>query len=277
MKMKWIKTVTTLFNKYKKPIIDHAPQILAAAGVACFVGGTVCAVKETPKAMEKLKEKEALDPDMSVLQKAAVIVPEYKKSELCVATGLVLTSVAWKWEAHKMAEALAALAAVTKDNDRLIAAAKEVVGEEKTKEIVEKKNEFTAEDCQVDYNGACPSDQVVYPFVFPGGREIFMSWAQFKTRLEYNIRCLATNHNLSEYEYFSEMGLRNSLLDSDMQKKGWEVTDEEAGDVLTPDECIDWAYEKLDYKSELIEYDSRTNMPGWKITWHVEPKKLSNM
>lgn len=275
MKTKWIKTLTKVFNRSKDTIIKHAPQIMAVTGAACFVGATVCAIKETPKAMEKLEEKKALDPDMTVLQKGAVLVPEYKKTLIFTGVGIGLTFGAWKIEATRMAEITAIASAALKDNERLVAAAKEVVGEEKAKEIVDKKEEFTAQDCQVDYNGACPSDQVVYPFVFPGGREIFMTWAQFKSRLEYNIRCLATNHNLSEYEYFSEMGLRYSLLDSDMQKKGWEVTDEEAGDVLTPDECIDWAYEKLDYKSDLIEYDSRTNMPGWKITWHVSPKALT--
>ena len=272
MNVRWLKTVTKIVSKSKDTIIKYAPQIMAAAGATCFVAATYCAVKETPQAMEKLEEKKALDPDMSTLQKVAVVAPEYKKTICFTLAGVGFTAGAWKIEAARMAEITGALAAALKDNDRLVDAANAVVGEDKTKEIIEKKDEFTAEDCKVDHNGAIPSDQVVYPFLFPGGREIWMTWAQFKARHAYLVQTLATNRELSEYEYFSEMKLRCPT--SDMQLNGWKVEPEEAGDILTADSALEWAYEKLGYSSEVIEYDSRTNMPGWRIYWDVQPKKL---
>ena len=271
---KMVKTLTKIFAKSKKTIIDHAPQIMAVVGAGCFVGATVCAIKETPKAMEKLEEKKALDPEMSTLQKAAVLVPEYKKTLIFTGVGIGFTFGAWKIEATRMAEITAIASAALKDNERLVAAAKEVVGEEKTKEIVDKKEEFTAEDCQVDHNGAIPSDQIVYPFVFDGGRESWMTLAKYKMNLDYCIRILATNKELSEYEYFSEMGLR--FPTSDMQKTGWQISEEDAVDPMTPDDMLDWAYEKLDATLELIEYDKRTQMPGYRVVWNVKPKVLKD-
>lgn len=273
MRMNFIKTATRIFNKYKKPIMDHAPQILAGLGVACFVTGTVCAVKETPGAMEKLKEKEALDPEMTMLQKAAVIVPEYKKTELAVATGLVLTSVAWRWEAHKMAEALAALAAVTKDNDRLITAAKTVVGEEKTKEIVQKKEEILAQDYETEANCSIPSDQIPYLYKLPGGVKFWSTWAKFKTGMEYNRRILATNRNLSKYEALIELGADEGDLTQDMYNEVWDM-EEQAEDYLTSDEVIDGAYELLDYKATPFNYGKGDNyITAWEIEWINPPKK----
>ena len=271
---KMVKTLTKIFAKSKKTIIDHAPQIMAVVGAGCFVGATVCAIKETPKAMDKLEEKKALDPEMSTLQKAAVLVPEYKKTLIFTGVGIGFTFGAWKIEATRMAEITAIASAALKDNERLVAAAKEVVGEEKTKEIVDKKEEFTAEDCKVDYNGAIPSDQIVYPFLFDGGRECWMTLAKYKMNLDYCIRILATNKELSEYEYFSEMGLR--FPTSDMQKTGWQISEEDAVDPMTPDDMLDWAYEKLDATLELVEYDKRTQMPGYRVVWNVKPKVLKD-
>lgn len=271
---KMMKTLTTIFMKSKKTIIDHAPQIMAVAGCGCFMAATYCAVKETPKALEKLEEKKALDPDMSVLQKAAVLVPEFKGCISFTTLGLGLSFGAWKIESIRFAEMSAVAAAALKDNERLIDAAKSVVGEEETKKIVEKKDELTAEDCKVDYNGAIPSDQIVYPFLFDGGRECWMTLAKYKMNLDYCIRLLATNKELSEYEYFSEMGLRCPT--SDMQKTGWQISEEDAVDPMTPDDMLDWAYEKLDASLELVEYDKRTKMPGYRVIWDVKPKVLKD-
>ena len=98
MNFEIVKTVTKFVKKSKNTIIKYAPQILAAAGAGCFVAGTYCAIKETPKAMEKLEEKKALDPDMTKLQQVAVVLPEYKKTVMCVAGGAVCTYLAWKKE-----------------------------------------------------------------------------------------------------------------------------------------------------------------------------------
>ena len=141
MNLKWMKSVTRVFKKSKNQIIKHAPQIMAVAGASCFVAATYCAVKETPKAMEKLEEKKALDPDMSTLQKVAVVAPEYKKTICFTLAGVGFTAGAWKIEATRMAEMVGIASTAIDKNRKLEEAARAVVGDEKAEEIVKKADD----------------------------------------------------------------------------------------------------------------------------------------
>lgn len=139
MKLGIVKTVTKALTKSKNTIVKHAPQIMAVAGAACFIGATVCAIKETPKAMEKLEEKKKLDPNMTTLQKAAVVAPEFKGTVSFTAIGLGLSFGAWKIEMDKVAKDLAAAASIASaafdGKKNYVEAAKKIVGEEKAQEI----------------------------------------------------------------------------------------------------------------------------------------------
>ena len=274
MNFGWVKTLTNLAIKSKDQIIKHAPQILAVAGAGCFVAGTYCAIKETPKAMEKLEEKKALDPDMTALQKVAVLAPEYKKTGLCVAGGLVLTGCAWKVETDRVAGLLGAISMLQKENKGLVEAAKEVVGEDKTGEIMAKKEEILADNYETE-NGQCiPSDQVPYLFKFPGGVKYWSTWAKFKAGMEYNRRCLMTNKSISEYEVHMELGADENDLTQDMYNRVWSLEDDPESPWAT-DEVVDAAYELLDYEAKAYNHGHGDNyVAAWEIKWTTEPKKV---
>lgn len=272
MNVRWLKTVTKIVSKSKDTIIKYAPQIMAAAGATCFMAATYCAVKETPQAMEKLEEKKALDPDMSTLQKVAVVAPEYKKTICFTLAGVGFTAGAWKIEAARMAEVLGALSMLQKDNDKLIEAAKEVVGEEKTGEIMAKKEELLADNYQTEDGCSIPSDQIPYLFKFPGGVKFWTTWAKFKAGMEYNRRCLATNKSISKYEVLMELGADENDLTQDMYNEVWDMEDG-AEDYLAVDETIDAAYELLDYEATPYDHGRGDNhVSAWEIKWIVNPK-----
>ena len=272
MKGNWIKTLTKVFGKSKKTIIDHAPQIMAVVGAGCFIGATVCAIKETPKAMEKLEEKKALDPEMSTLQKAAVLVPEYKKTLIFTGVGIGFTFGAWKIEATRMAEITAIASAALKDNERLVAAAKEVVGEEKTGEILAKKEELMSESYETENGQTIPSDQIPYLFKFPGGVKFWTTWAKFKSGMEYNRRCLMSNKSISLYEVLMELGADENDLTQDMYNLIWNIEDDPETPWAT-DEIVDSAYELLDYEATPYNHGRGDNhVAAWEIKWITEPK-----
>lgn len=277
MKLKTLmKTIGTFVNKSKTEIVKHGPQIMAVAGVGCFIAGTYCAIKETPKAMAKLEEKRALDPDMGKLQTMAVVGPEYKKTLACTAAGIAFTGLAWHLEAKYVATLLAGLSKLDLENKNLIEASKQVVGEEKTGEILAKKEEIAAEDSYETGSGkVIPSDQVPYLFKFPGGVKFWSTWAKFKAGMEYNRRCLMTNKNISLYEVLKELGADDNDLTQDMYNLTWNM-DDDADCPWATDELMDGAYELLDYEAKPYNHGHGENyVAAWEIKWVKEPKKAS--
>ena len=274
MKGNLVKTLTKIFGKSKKTIIDHAPQIMAVAGAACFVGATVCAIKETPKAMEKLEEKKALDPEMSTLQKAAVLVPEYKKTLIFTGVGIGFTFGAWKIEATRMAEITAIASAALKDNERLVAAAKEVVGEEKTKEIETKAEEMKASDYELGEVSNATPDDIPYPFLFDNGTVTWLTWGKFKNHLLHILTPkVASEKGIKVSDYFEGLLTNAELITDNMKDSGWQPTPGEYADNDNADSWIRWASEMLSYNSEPYEYDRYRHISGWKIHWDVKPEK----
>ena len=276
MKLKTImKTIGTFVNRSKTQIVKHSPQIMAVAGVGCFIAGTYCAIKETPKAMAKLEAKKALDPDMGKLQTVAVVAPEYKKTLACTAAGITFTGLAWHLEAKYVATLLAGLSKLDLENKNLIEASKKVVGEEKTGEILAKKEELAAEDAEIEAHAERPGDDIPYPFLFPGGAEIWMTWSQYRERLDRCVRRLSTSHQMKESEYFSIMGLDEKKITKGMEKRGWQPS---AGAVAScdddPSAWLQWAYETMAYDSEAYDYDHYyRHIAGWNIEWRVDTEK----
>ena len=275
MKLKTVmKTIGTFINKSKTQIVKHGPQIMAVAGAGCFIAGTYCAIKETPKAMAKLEQKKALDKDMGKLQTIAVVAPEYKKTLACTTAGIVFTGLSWHLEAKHVATLTAALSGALKEKDQLIEASKKVVGEEKTGEIMAKKEEIAAEDSYETGSGkVIPSDQVPYLFKFPGGVKFWSTWAKFKAGMEYNRRCLMTNKNVSLYEVLKELGADDNDLTEDMYNQTWSL-DDDADCPWATDELMDGAYELLDYEAKPYNHGHGENyVAAWEIKWVTEPKK----
>jgi len=273
MKLKTVmKTIGTFVNKSKTQIVKHGPQIMAVAGAGCFIAGTYCAIKETPKAMAKLEQKKALDKDMGKLQTIAVVAPEYKKTLACTTAGIVFTGLSWHLEAKHVATLTAALSGALKEKDQLIEASKKVVGEEKTGEIMAKKEELQHDSYEAD-DKVTPSDQIPYLFKFPGGVKFWSTWAKFKTGMEYNRRCLMTNKSISLYEVLIELGADESDLTEDMYNQVWSLEDD-ADMPWATDELMDGAYEMLDYEAKPYNHGHGENyVAAWEIKWVTEPKK----
>lgn len=273
MKVKVFKTISKYLVKSKDTIIKHGPQIMAVAGVGCFIGATYCAIKETPNAMAKLDEKKALDKDMTTLQKIAVVGPEYKKTVACTAAGIMFTGLSWRFEYKYVGTLLAAISTAEKKSDALVEASKQVVGEEKTGEILSRKEELLADNYEVESWKAIPSDQVPYVFKFPGGVKFWSTWAKFKDGMEYNRRCLMTNKSLSLYEALIELGADENDLTQDMYNKVWSMED----DVDAPwaaDEVIEGAYDLLDYEATPYNHGHGDNyVAAWEIKWVTDPKE----
>ena len=271
---KMMKTLTTIFMKSKKSIIDHAPQIMAVAGCGCFMAATYCAVKETPKALEKLEEKKALDPDMSVLQKAAVLVPEFKGCISFTTLGLGLSFGAWKVESIRFAEMSAVAAAALKDNERLIDAAKSVVGEEETKKIETKAEEMKASDYELGEISNVTPDDIPYPFLFDNGTVTWLTWGKFKNHLLHVLTPkVASEKGIKVSDYFEGLLTNAELITDNMKDSGWQPTPGEYADNDNADSWIRWASEMLGYSSEPYEYDRYRHISGWKIHWDVKPEK----
>lgn len=256
MELKFVKHITKFVKKSKKTIVKHAPQIMAAAGVGCFVAATYCAIKETPSAMEKLKEKEELDPDMTLLQKAAVVGPEYKKTLACTAGGIGLTVGAWKVEASRMAELAGVAATALANNRKFQEAAEKVVGEEKAKEITEKvvKDECPFEEDE-DPSICLPDEYRKVPCLFKTTGQTFI---QSRKGLEEGMEQSVNDLHDNGYVMLGEVGSNIGALTSVDIESMWAVSKSD-GFGYSMDEC----------REELAYIISPWEAPGHRLGWEI--------
>lgn len=273
MKLGIVKTVTKALTKSKNTIVKHAPQIMAVAGAACFIGATVCAIKETPKAMEKLEEKKKLDSNMTTLQKMAVVGPEYKKTIALTAAGIVFTGLSWRFEAKHVATLTAALSGAVKEKDAIIEASKQINGEEKTNEVVSRAAEIKDDEIQAAENGVFDTDDMPYPFEFPNGTKLWMTWADFKRHNNNVIDKAAEKRGLKLSDYLVEFGMKEHEVTSEMEQRGWQPDPSTWAVCDNSKDWWQWASEIGEYKPEAYTYDKYRHIPGWKIEWVNPPMK----
>lgn len=247
MNFEIVKTVTKFVKKSKNTIIKYAPQILAVAGAGCFVAGTYCAIKETPEAMRRLEEKEALDPNMTKLQKVAVMAPAYKKTGLCVTGGLIMTGCAWKVEGDRFAEMAGVAATALANSRKLEDAAVKVVGEEKAQEIKEKaREEIPFDEDDPDINVPDEYRKVPCRIAMTG-----KTWYSCRKDLED--------------------GMVQSI--ADLKDKGW-LTVEELYDNLKAGQCdLDsgWTISRSDgfgYDDEAAHQELGYHIEAWEDEYH---------
>lgn len=272
MKFGIVKAIAKAATKSKNTIVKHGPQIMAVAGAACFIGATVCAIKETPKAMAKLEEKKALDPDMTTLQKMAVAGPEYKTTMAFTAAGVGLTLGAWKFEADKVAKDLAAVGSVASialdKNTKLVEEMKKQVGEEKTEEIVKTVDEkagyhYTQMKEGADTDANPPESCREGLFCLSTTKKCFwMKKDEVEKRLCECRAMLRLNKVLSLIDVYSELGLETPELGvgwmlSQSDFYGWSESD-----VRNE---FDWEYEP---------YEDDYGRLGWMIRFTREPSML---
>ena len=275
MKFGIVKAIAKAATKSKNTIVKHGPQIMAVAGAACFIGATICAVKETPKAMAKLEEKKALDKNMTNLQKMAVLAPEYKATIVCTAAGIIFTGLSWRFEAKHVATLTAALGGAVKEKDAIIEASKEIVGEEKTQEVVAKAEEIKADDDEIQAAsaGIFSTDDIPYLFRFDNGTEQWMTWADFKRGTNNAIDTAAKDRGITEADYFRSFGVINEQkITNYMTNYGWQPSAQACALCENSRDWYEWASEVGEYTAELFEYDHYRHLSGWNIHWKTAPK-----
>ncbi len=262
MKFKWLQTAGTVVKAGVKVVDKYGPQIMAVLSTGCFIGSIIFAVKESPKAREALEEKEEAGQELNILEKSATVVSNMPMTFGLAGAGLGLQIASWFKESARVAAMTGLIATKAKDNETLIEAAKQVVGPEKTTEILEKKEEIKLEEDKQELRDNFLNWQY-YPFLFPTGDTIWMTWRQFDERHRDNIKELATNSNLSLYDYMSNMKSSNPpLLDL-----GWSCE----GGGCSPEDYIRWAEEELGYDYDMIDFNGNNKLPGFRITWHNVP------
>lgn len=259
MNLKWVESIGKFAKASKKTLIKYAPQIMAVAGAGCFIAGTYCAIKETPKAMEKLEEKKKLDPDMSILQKGAVLAPEYKKTIACSVAGVFFTAGAWKIEADRFTE-MAGIAATAFTNSRkLQEVTKEVVGEEKAKEIQDKaEEELPPWEGEDEINGKRRLD-IPDEFKKVGcklnttGQEVYRSRHELEQGMEYNLEHLQKYGYLHIDTWGENLGADDFDLDV-----GWAVSKSD-GFGYDPGDC------EHELRYSIVPWEDKYHRLGWKL------------
>lgn len=268
MELKIVKTIGKIWKTSKKTAVKYAPQIMACAGAGCFIAATYCAIKETPEAMAKLEEKKKLDPEMTKFQKIAVMAPAYKRTACLTVAGIGFTAGAWKIEADRMAE-LAGIAATALSRNRdLEDAAKEIVGEEKAKEIHDKAIEKDIcpfeEDENNDPNLNIPNEYQVVPCkLSTTGQTFYKSRKGLVDAMEDNIADMKRNGYLHVETFAGNLGCGDLDLDA-----GWAV---ERTDGFGYDE--DAIRDELEYDIEPWEDDY--HRLGWYLAMRNSPYNIN--
>lgn len=262
MKFSWLKKAGTVVKAGVKVVDKYGPQIMAFVSTGCFIGSIIFAVKESPKAREALEEKEDAGQELNLLEKGATVVSNMPWTFALAGGGLALQIGSWVKESARIAAMTGLIATQVKDNETLIEAAKQVVGPEKTEEILEKKETIKLEESKEKAKDGFLNWQY-YPFCFQTGDTIWMTWRQFDERHRDSIKQLATNQSLSLYDYMDNMKSDNPpLLDL-----GWSCE----GGGASPEDYLRWAEEELNYDYEMIEFNRDAKCPGFRITWKNIP------
>ncbi len=264
MKFGWLQKAGTVVKAGVKVVDKYGPQIMAFVSTGCFVGSIIFAVKESPKAKEALAEKEETGQKLNMLEKGATVVSNMPWTFALATGGLALQIGCWIKESARVAAMTGLIATQVKDNEMIVEAAKQVVGPDKAKEILEKKEEIRVDKLQQDEINS-KENWRYYPFVFQtGGDAIWMTWDQFYKRHEACVTMLADNMELSLYDYMQTMGSDNPPTIIDL---GWGCD----GCGSSASDFVRWAKEELGYDYEKIDYKGDPKMPGFRILWDNMP------
>lgn len=260
--MNLVNTLTKIVKKSKNTLIKYAPQIMAVAGASCFVAGTYCAIKETPKAMEKLEKKKALDPDMTTLQKIAVAAPEYKKTICFTLAGVGFSAGAWKIEGTRFAEMAGVATTALANNRKLEDAAAKVVGEEKAQEIIEKSREeipFDEDDPDINV----PDEYRKVPCrIDMTGKTWWGTRKEIEDGMVQTIRDLKDKGWVMVEELYDNVGAGQCDMDC-----GWTISKSDGFGY--DDEA---AHQELGYHIEA--WEDEYHRLGWVLMLHHHPRSL---
>lgn len=126
-----------LINKVSNFTKEHSPEILISAGVMSMITSTILAVKATPKALELMEDKKA-DLGVTYLTRKEIAQTTWKQYAPSVGFGILGVSsiILGTTKSIRRNAALATVYALSENTLREYKTkTKEIVGEEKSKEI----------------------------------------------------------------------------------------------------------------------------------------------
>ena len=146
--------VMRFLSNMKTSAVKHSPEILTGIGLAGMVTTVILAVGATPKAMKKIEEKKD-ELDTNNLTAVETVQASWKQYVPAAVTGIVSVGCiigAQSINAGRNAALATAYQLSTAALKDYKAAAEEVVGEEKAKEIREKSKEKTVKNSMAQNN-----------------------------------------------------------------------------------------------------------------------------
>lgn len=197
MELEVIKRAGIAFEKCKTMAEVNKPQLTAAAGTGCFIGGVIFATKETPEANDAVEKKRVNNPDMTKLEELAVKIPYYTKTIGFTAAGLGLTFLAWKFEAMKVAAMATMCAELANENSSLREAIHEIVDPKTENEIVRKAEENKNAPGIYPDDYIPPEHRIVPIKLSLTGKVLIDTKAQQENKLEKVIDVLCENGEIA--------------------------------------------------------------------------------
>ena len=266
-----LKKVIGLVKEGGEFINEYGPQIAAVGSAVCFVAAIIFAAKESPDAMDALEEKLADNPDMNILEKGATVISRMPKTLATGLSGLALHIFAWKKLLGKLATLTGALALANQDNSNLVKAAKEVVGPDKAKEIVQVKEEISSWENGESWSlSEEDKREVMYPYTWDGlGITVWMTPDEYDERTKENISLLADSEELSIFDYFYIFKCSYPPT----QDYGWNCEGRSCG--ASPSDMLRWAKDELHAELEMHMYKGK--YPGYLVKLdHMPSEAVEN-
>lgn len=124
------------FKATGKFFVKYGPDILIAVGAGSLVAGTILAIKDTPKAMERRKAaEEAKGEPLTKSEAIKESLPAYIPTIAATVTGLGCVAGGYGLMHRRLSATAFSLAASEKALNEFTEKAREVVGDKKTEEI----------------------------------------------------------------------------------------------------------------------------------------------
>ncbi len=144
--------IKKIFDEVIDVTKEKLPTILIGVGIASSVASTALAIKNTPIAITKIKEKEKiLNRSLTLPEKISETWINYLPSGIALIGGITCTVMAHKLDLSKIATATSAailaekrLTKYSNESEKLKKAIEKTVGKEKEDEIVKEANSFTS-------------------------------------------------------------------------------------------------------------------------------------
>lgn len=243
----------------------YGPQLMALGSAACYITAIIFAVKEAPEAMEALDERESENEDMNIIEKGATLMSNMKKTVIFATAGTGLSIATCFGITGQAATLGAGIAAAKGETADIVQASREVVGQEKTEEILERKKQYAQARQMIDpVNGVYDT---MHPYIFSIGFTVWMTPAQYFNRLETAKEKLSENQLLSANEFASIMGYKWPI---DLNV-GWSY------DPFHPfsGNIMGWADEMLSVDEEVVNYGD--HITGYAVSFRNKPREYTSV